>query len=283
MSPKLLWGALVALAAGVGTFHAWIKPDLDRGQVGQIQEMMVQSALWPGRLPPDFDLPLLDGERFVLADHVGRKVVAINFFATWCAPCREEMPELERFHQQHEDDAFLIVGVDVDEDRELVEKFVDEVQLTFPVALDRDGLVAGAYQARSFPTTVVVGLDGKVQLYEVGAIANAEIAFTEVLAQNRRLRELDKAITREEYLAALAEQPPLPSDDDDEPSGLTGRALEIAQAMPCPCGCDERVEECGCSTADKITARLARMDLDERTDTEVMEELGKEFCVGAGS
>ncbi len=52
--------------------------------------------------------------------------------------------------------------------------------------------------------------------------------------------------------------------------------------MPCPCGCEQQVEECGCSTADKITARLATMDLADRTDTEVMQELNQEFCVGAG-
>ena len=281
MSPRLLWGALAVLATAVGLFHGWIKADLDRQQVEQIQELMFQPELWQGRYPPEFELPLLDGGSFVLSENIGRKTIALNFFTTWCGPCREEMPELDRFYGQSRDEEFVLLGIDVGEERELVETFVDQLALSFPVALDRQSSVAGDFQVTSFPTTVVIGLDGTVQLYEIGAIRNAEIAFGELMTKNRSIREEDGAISAEGYRTAYAAQPPLAGGDDDGPE-LEGRALEIAEAMPCPCGCEQQVEECTCQTADRITERLATMDLGDRTDREVMEELNREFCVGAG-
>ena len=281
MSPRLLWTALAVLATVVGLFHGWIKSDLNREQVDRLQEMMVQRLLWQGRYPPDFELPLLDGGSFVLSEQIGTKVIALNFFATWCGPCREEMPELDRFHQRQAPGEFVLLGIDVGEERKLVEEFVDELKITFPVALDQHSEVAGEFQATSFPTTVVIGLDGTVQLYELGKISNAEIAFGELVARNREIRESGGAITKDAYQTAFAAQAPQAADTSDSP-GLEGRALEIARAMPCPCGCEQQVEECSCQTADKITERLATMDLAGRTDREVMEELDKEFCVGAG-
>lgn len=280
MSSKALWGSLALLATVVGLFHGWIKPGLDRRQIDQIQDMMFQPAAWQGRYPPEFELPLLDGGSFALSEHIGRKTIALNFFATWCVPCREEMPELDRFYREHRDEEFLLVGIDVDEERELVEEFVGELALSFPVALDRRSEVANDFQATSFPTTVVIGLDGTVQLYEIGKISNAEIAFAELMARNREIRAEGGAITVEEYRTAFMAQPPLPTEEE-EPPELEGRALEIARVMPCPCGCDHLVEECGCQTADKIVERLATMDLTDRTDREVIESLNKEFCVGA--
>ncbi len=116
----------------------------------------------------------------------------------------------------------------------------------------------------------------------MGAISNAEISFGEAMARNRQIAADDGRISRVDYLAALEAQPPLDTGGDDGPQ-LSGRALEIAEAMPCPCGCEQKVRACGCSTADGIEGRLAEMDLTDRTDTEVMQELNREFCVGAES
>ena len=280
MSPRLLWGTLAVLATVVGLFHGYLKPDLDRDRVDRAQELMFQPAAWQGRYPPDFELPLLDGGSFVLSENIGKKTIALNFFATWCGPCREEMPELDRFYREHEWEGFVLLGIDVGEERQLVESFVADLGTSFPVALDRESEVAADFQATNFPTTVVIGLDGTVQLYEIGRISNAEIAFGTLLARSHEIRDEGEAITLDEYRTAFAAQPPLFTEEDDAPE-LEGRALEIARAMPCPCGCEHQVEECGCQTADRISERLVTMDLADRTDREVIEELNKEFCVGA--
>lgn len=271
---------LVVLAGAVGVFHGFVKPGLDERQVDQIKDFIARGAAWQGRYPPDFRLDLLAGDEFQLSEHIGKEIVVLNFFATWCAPCRAEMPELERFRQAQRARPFLIIGIDVRESRATVQEFVSELKVTFPIALDGDGEVAASYQVGSFPTTVLIGVDGRVHLYETGAIFNADVAFSDHLDLQERLLEAGGGVSREEYMAGLSEQPEIGADPPDEGPRLTGRALEIAQKMPCPCGCEQRVQECGCSTADKIKKRLNEMELEGRTDIEVIRELNREFCVG---
>ena len=161
------------------------------------------------------------------------------------------------------------------------QEFVDELGVTFPVALDTDGAVASSLQIESYPTTVLIGVDGKVHLYETGAILNADVAFSDLLARQMELLERGEGVTRDEFLAALAEQPELGVPSFDDKPQLTGRAREIAEKMACPCGCEQIVHDCSCSTAEKITTKLDELDLEGRDDDEVIRELNKEFCVGA--
>jgi thiol-disulfide isomerase/thioredoxin len=280
MSQKLLMGLLVLLACAVGAFHGFIKASLDPERVEQMEDFFGRATLWHGRYPPDFELETLAGETFQLAEYVGKKVVVLNFFATWCEPCRTEMPELERFHQAHRERPLLLIGIDVEESRSEVEGFVRELGVTFPVGLDTDGSVASSFQVDSYPTTVLIGIDGRIYLYETGAILNADVAFSDLLSSQQDLLESGGGVTRERYLEVLAEQPELGVSDFADGPKLTGRAREIAEKMACPCGCEQQVLDCSCSTADKITTRLGELDLDERDDDDVIRELNKEFCVG---
>ena len=282
MQPAPLLKSLIVLfAIAVGVFHGFLKPDLDPVQIGQLEEFVLQMDQWQGRYPEEFELELMDGEMLRLSDEIGKRSIVLNFFATWCGPCREEMPELSRFATEFGDDRLLLLGIDVEEDREVVRAFLEEVLVSFPVALDEHGRVAAKYGVESYPTTVLIGLDGRIALYQVGAISNADVTFAAPLAEQETIRELELAISSEAFLAALAEQPPLTNDEDE--FELTGRALEIAKAMPCPCGCNQLVHDCSCQTADGITVRLGEMDLEGKTDQEIMESLNQEFCVGATS
>jgi thiol-disulfide isomerase/thioredoxin len=115
----------------------------------------------------DFELQDLSGTTRRLSDFNG-KVVFLNFWATWCGPCRFEMPSMERLYQQLNAKGFEIVAVNLQEDRKSVQAFVDEYGLTFSVLLDTTGRVGATYGARSIPTTYLVDRDGFVIAGTIG-------------------------------------------------------------------------------------------------------------------
>ena len=119
------------------------------------------------KLAEDFRLPLAEGGKFRLADQRG-KVVMINFWATWCPPCREEMPAMERLWQLHKDQGFVIVAVSLDADPAVVKPFVDQYKLTFPVALDPKMDLGNAYGVRALPSSFIVDTQGYLAALALG-------------------------------------------------------------------------------------------------------------------
>ncbi|BAS27267.1 TlpA family protein disulfide reductase [Limnochorda pilosa] len=128
-----------------------------------------QEALpFAGYPAPDLTLELLDGGTFTLSANRG-KVVLVNFWATWCPPCREEMPELERLHRE-EAGRVLVVGVDAMEDPETVRRFIEAEGYTYPVALDPKGEALAAYLTRAIPTSFFVTPDGFISRRHTGIL-----------------------------------------------------------------------------------------------------------------
>ncbi|MBL8304630.1 MAG: TlpA family protein disulfide reductase [Ideonella sp.] len=124
---------------------------------------------WPrGRPAPPVDLPTLDGAPWRLAGRRGR-VVALNFWASWCAPCREEMPSLERMTRQHAASGLEVVALNYKEHPAAIGRYLAEAPLALPVLRDAEGLVARAFEVRIFPRTVFIGRDGRVAFTVVGA------------------------------------------------------------------------------------------------------------------
>jgi peroxiredoxin len=115
----------------------------------------------------DFELQDLTGESRRLSDFRG-KVVFLNFWATWCGPCRFEMPSMEKLYQRLNTKGLEIVAVNLQEDRKTVQRFVDEYGLSFPVLLDATGRVGATYGARSIPTTYIVDREGFVIAGTIG-------------------------------------------------------------------------------------------------------------------
>lgn len=113
------------------------------------------------QLAPDFDGKLLSGEAFSLADHIGKKLVVLNFFTTSCAPCREEMPALSRYYDENKDQV-VILGVAVIEGQHIVKNFVENMKITYPTIID-GGELTKALNVTGYPTTIVIGLDGNIQ------------------------------------------------------------------------------------------------------------------------
>ena len=116
---------------------------------------------------PDFELEYLDGERRSLHSFRG-KVVFLNFWATWCPPCRAEMPSMQKLQDRYAGDDMTVLAVDLQESRAAVEKFVDEYELAFAIPLDTDGRVGALYGVHSIPTTYIIGRDGMVIAGAVG-------------------------------------------------------------------------------------------------------------------
>lgn len=124
---------------------------------------------WPrGRPTPPVDLPTLDGAPWRLAGHHGQ-VVALNFWASWCAPCREEMPSLERMARRHAMSGLQVVAVNHKEHPAAIGRHLAEAPLALPVLRDAEGLVARAFEVRIFPSTVFIRRDGRVAFTVVGA------------------------------------------------------------------------------------------------------------------
>lgn len=122
-----------------------------------------------GDIAPDVELVSPDGSVHHLSDYRG-KVVFLNFWATWCGPCRAEMPSMEKMYQELKDDDFVILAVDVKESKEQVEKFFEEFQLTFLVFLDRNGSVYQEFnKTNGIPQTYIIDKEGVIRDHVPGA------------------------------------------------------------------------------------------------------------------
>jgi thiol-disulfide isomerase/thioredoxin len=118
-----------------------------------------------GRAAPVFSLPLFDGGSFDLEESRGKPVV-LSFWASWCGPCRFELPELSRIRTLYPDVVF--VAVNVDRDKKDAERFLSRVQFSLPIAWDNQAMILGEYSVISMPTMFLIDGNGTVQYVKVG-------------------------------------------------------------------------------------------------------------------
>jgi peroxiredoxin len=123
---------------------------------------------------PDFTLKTLDGRTVSLGDYQGQ-VVLLNTWATWCPPCRAEMPDLEAYYRQHRGDGFVVLAVNSQESPDTVAAFLEEQDFTFPVLLDPDGLVIKDYAVYGLPTSVFIDRDGMLRGVWSGQLSPARL------------------------------------------------------------------------------------------------------------
>ena len=137
-----------------------------------------------GERAPGFALPALTGGSLSLHDFK-RQVVVLNFWATWCPPCVEETPSLEKFAEQMRLQGVAVVGVSVDENVEALQTFTAQQHLSFPILRDPDRSVAHHYGTFIFPETYIIDLDGKVAEKVIGPVDWQDprlVAFVQELA-----------------------------------------------------------------------------------------------------
>lgn len=140
-------------------------------------EAMIKEGLEKGDIAPDFELETLEGEKVSLSDFRGKRVM-LNFWATWCPPCRAEMPDMQKFHE-NKDVVILAVNLtETESSEDNVPKFVEEYGITFRVPLDVDSSVSTLYQIRPIPTTYLIDSNGMIHNVAFGAI-NYELMVQE--------------------------------------------------------------------------------------------------------
>ena len=138
-----------------------------------------EQAPTQGAEVPDFTLQTVDGETVSLSDYRGQPVV-LNFWATWCAPCREEMPLLQETYEAYRADGLVVLGVNVRENPEIVQGFLDDLNLDFPVVLDTETDVVNRYLVTSLPVTFFIDREGRLRTLVIGGmtetVLNARLA-----------------------------------------------------------------------------------------------------------
>lgn len=123
-----------------------------------------------GRPAPNFEFPGLDGKLVSLNDYRG-KVVLVNIWATWCRPCVDEMPSMQKLYQELQDDDFEILAVSVDTlGEKVVKPFMQKYQLTFPALLDPQGSIKASYGATGIPESFIIDRQGLLVKKVIGAI-----------------------------------------------------------------------------------------------------------------
>jgi peroxiredoxin len=145
----------LAIALGMGTFLSACTRNIEH------------KIIKVGDRAPEVSLQSVDGKTMSLADYRG-KVVLVHFWATWCPPCVEEIPTLERFYQQVFGSDIEVLAISVDNSADVLMTFLDRNKVHFPVLRDPGGTTAGSYGTLKFPETYVIGRDGIVRYKVIG-------------------------------------------------------------------------------------------------------------------
>ncbi len=164
----LLLGRSIETEASTLVYGRWILQDAEEPKFAQAagESDGTESPL-VGKPAPDFELALLDGKTFRLSECKGQ-VVILDFWATWCGPCLQTMPQVERVAGEFRDRGVRLVAVNLQEASKDITALLTRQQLKLTVALDRDGVVAEKYNATAIPQTVVIHRDGTVAHLFVG-------------------------------------------------------------------------------------------------------------------
>jgi peroxiredoxin len=116
---------------------------------------------------PDFTLKSQNGDNIKLSELRG-KVILINFWASWCGPCRQEMPELDQLYQHYRSLGFTILGVNVEENSDAAKSLLKDVRVTFPILFDNTNKVSDLYKVQGMPSTIIVDRDGNKRYRYIG-------------------------------------------------------------------------------------------------------------------
>lgn len=166
---------LIAITVGV-----YAKDQIAKDRETKIDESLLgasidlnqkQKGLRKGDTPPDFTLETVDGEKLTLSDFKGKKVI-LNFWATWCPPCKAEMPHMQKYYDKKgKEQNFEIIAVNLtkqEKSKDLVTKFLKNYGITFHVPFDVDGETEKAYKVITYPSTYILNEEGTIEHSIIG-------------------------------------------------------------------------------------------------------------------
>lgn len=165
------WNVLIVLMALVGLAWIWVSRVPGGGTTAAGALPAAPAVGYPA---PELTLTTTSGETFKLSDLRGKPVV-LNFWATWCPPCRAELPELQAASQNLAGQV-AIVGVNQAEDPDQVRAFAQKLGITYPIPLDENGAASRLYAVRSLPTTFFIDRSGIIRQIQVGPVTEATLA-----------------------------------------------------------------------------------------------------------
>ncbi|HBX69579.1 MAG TPA: hypothetical protein DEH25_09420 [Chloroflexi bacterium] len=169
----LVGGLILGLGLGIIIVFGFLKPD----ETPKMSDLLLGTESLPvpeaGASAPDFELTSLSGESLQLEDYRGQ-IVLLNFWATWCAPCRLEMPDFQARAEQYPAD-LAVVAVNNAESQAEVQAFVDDLKLSFDVLLDPQAEVQRLYLVRGYPTSFLIDREGILRVQHIGLMDAAEL------------------------------------------------------------------------------------------------------------
>lgn len=120
----------------------------------------IEEPLKVGKVPPDFTLKSSAGNNLRLSEFIGQ-VVLINFWATWCSPCRKELPLLNELHERYNRAGFVLIGINIDQDLNKARELANSLGIKFPILFDPENEVSKSYGLSAMPTTIIIDRSGK--------------------------------------------------------------------------------------------------------------------------
>jgi peroxiredoxin len=157
---------IIAAVGLIALFTVAIVQAMDKNEEINTSTETAGTGITIGAKAPDFELKTLDGKMVKLSDLQGKKVI-LNFWATWCPPCKAEMPEMQKYYEEGNDVVILAVNIDPKLD---VQGFVDDMAITFTIPLDEEDEVNSIYQVISIPTTYFIDTKGIIREKHIGAM-----------------------------------------------------------------------------------------------------------------
>ena len=269
MNKKTLVGALLILALAIGGFLAvrYTRGVSDRltastdgnTETGKPRVRFVKNP----RQIPDLTMTTLDGKTITTKDLAG-KVAIFNFWATWCAPCRAEIPDLVKLQEQYKDQLVIIGVLSEDDPGPHVSRFAADYKINYPIVVETKELLATFTGIYALPTTFMVGPDLKLMQKHIGQIRPSQIELeTRVLAKLPVDAEVEyEADNKEAVLASNARAIEIPGVDL---AALTPEqkttVLNRLNDEPCGCGCGMTIAQCRindstCAVSPKLAAQI---------------------------
>ena len=272
MKMKTVLGILVVVALGVGGFMAV-------RYTRQVGDQLTASTDGDGGVPrvrfvkdpraiPELTMKTLDGKTLTTKDLAG-KVAIFNFWATWCAPCRAEIPDLVKLQEQYRDHLIIIGVVSEDGPEEVVAKFANEFRINYPIVMETPELTAAFPGIYALPTTFVVGPELKMMKKHIGQVRPAQIELeTRVLAKLPVDAEVEyEPDSGQAALATNARATDIPGVDLSvlTPDQKT-LALKRLNEEPCDCGCGLTIAACRINDSTcAVSPKLAQQVIAEVT------------------